>query len=121
VTIEKAPEHGRREMLVAIGDQAFLYFQQRHVRLSANEAEQIIAMGLNATGTAIPPSALNRATQRTALAMLTPSAWPPRCATCRPPPPPPQRIHEDRRKAPSSPPPSRGDDHQAKQSRFGNP
>jgi hypothetical protein len=27
---------------------------QRHVRLSANEAEQIIAMGLDSTGTAIP-------------------------------------------------------------------
>ena len=50
VTIEKTPEHGRRETLAAVGDQAFLYFQQRHIRLSANEAEQIIAMGLDATG-----------------------------------------------------------------------
>src|SRR5271168_2136070 len=53
IAIEKAPAHGGRETLTAIGDQAFLYFQQRHVRLAANEAEQISAMGLDAAGTAI--------------------------------------------------------------------
>ena len=46
--------------------------------------------------------------QRPALAMLTPSAWPPRCATGRrrqrPQPP----AREDRPIAPSPPPPSRG-------------
>ena len=80
MAILKAPKHGGRETFAAIADQAFLGFQQRHVRPPANEAEQIVAMGLDTTGTTISPVAageisplvLKRATQRTALAMLTP-------------------------------------------------
>ena len=41
----------------AIGDQPLLDFQKRHVRLAANEAEQIIAMGLNAAERRSPPVA----------------------------------------------------------------
>src|SRR5271166_304343 len=52
---KKAPKHGGGETLAAIGDQAFLYFQQRHVRPAANETEQIVAMGLYTTGTTISP------------------------------------------------------------------
>ncbi len=52
--IEEAPDHGRGEALAAIGDQSLLDFQERHVRLTANETKQIIAMGLDAMGTAIP-------------------------------------------------------------------
>jgi hypothetical protein len=55
MAIEKAPKHGGRETLPAIGDQAFLDFQQRHVRTAANETEQIVAMGLYTTGTTISP------------------------------------------------------------------
>jgi hypothetical protein len=68
MAIEKAPQHGRREMLAAIGDQAILYLQQRHVRSPANETKQVVAMGLYATGTSpvrdgeISPLALKRAT-----------------------------------------------------------
>jgi len=51
MAIEKAPKHGGRETLTAIGDQAFLYFQQRHVRPPANETVQIVAMGLYTTRT----------------------------------------------------------------------
>ena len=60
MAIEKAPKHGGRETLAAIGDQAFLYFQQRHVRPAANETEQIIAMGLDAAGTTISPGRSRR-------------------------------------------------------------
>ena len=60
VAIEKAPKHGGRETLAAIGDQAFLYFQQRHVRSAANETEQIVAMGLYPTGTTISPGRSRR-------------------------------------------------------------
>jgi len=42
-------------MLAAIGDQAVLYLQQRDVRSPANETEQIVAMGLYATGTTVSP------------------------------------------------------------------
>jgi hypothetical protein len=46
----------------------FLYVQPRHVRLSANQAEQIIAIGLDATGATIPAtgSRLNLAVNRKA-------------------------------------------------------
>src|SRR5208282_1917183 len=54
VAIEEAPDHGGGETLAAIGDQSLLDFQERHVRLTANETKQIIAMGLDAMGTAIP-------------------------------------------------------------------
>ena len=60
MAIEKAPKHGGRETLAAIGDQAFLYFQQRHVRPAANETEQIVAMGLDAAGTTISPGRSRR-------------------------------------------------------------
>jgi hypothetical protein len=53
MAIEKAPEHGGRETLTAIGDQAFLYLQQRHVRLAANATEHIVAMRLDPTGSTI--------------------------------------------------------------------
>src|SRR5271166_4374432 len=55
MAIEKAPKHGGRETFAAIADQAFLDFQQRHVRPPANEAEQIVAMGFDTTGTTISP------------------------------------------------------------------
>src|SRR5260370_1414915 len=55
LAIEKAPKHEGRETLPATGDQAFLHFQQRHVRPAANETEQIVAMGLYPTGTTISP------------------------------------------------------------------
>ena len=55
MAIEKAPKHRGRKTLTAIGDQAFLYFQQRHVRSAANETEQIVAMGLDTTRTTISP------------------------------------------------------------------
>ena len=55
MAIEKAPKHRGRKTLAAIGDQAFLYFQQRHVRPAANETEQIVAMGLYTTRTTISP------------------------------------------------------------------
>ena len=54
VAIEEPPDHGGGETFAAIGDQPLLDFQQRHVRLAANEAEQIIAMGLDAARAAIP-------------------------------------------------------------------
>jgi hypothetical protein len=60
MAIEKAPQHGRREMLAAIGDQAILYLQQRHVRSPANETKQVVAMGLYATGTTISPGPRRR-------------------------------------------------------------
>src|SRR5271166_3135003 len=130
MAIEKAPKHGGGETLAAIGDQAFLDFQQRHVRPAANETEQIVAMGLDTTGTTISP---RRSRRDLALGFEArhpahgagdadpQNAWLPRCATCRLPPPPPQRVREDRRKAPSPPPPSHGDNLQADQNRFGNP
>ena len=49
VAIEKAPKHGGRETLAAIGDQAVLDFHRCHVRLAANETEQIVAMRLDPT------------------------------------------------------------------------
>src|SRR5271165_745893 len=55
MAIEKAPKHGGRVTLTAIGDQAVLYFQQRHVRPPANETVQIVAMGLYTTRTTISP------------------------------------------------------------------
>ena len=48
MAIEEPPDHGGGETFTAIGDQPLPDFQQRHVRLAANEAEQIIAMGLDA-------------------------------------------------------------------------
>ena len=51
----KSAKHRGRETLTAIGDQAFLDFQQRHVRPAANETEQIVAMGLYTTRTTISP------------------------------------------------------------------
>src|SRR5271166_3582026 len=53
MAIEKAPKHGGRETLAAIGDQAFLDFQQRHVRPAADETQKIVAMGLYSTGTTV--------------------------------------------------------------------
>ena len=40
--------------LAAVGDQTLLDFQQRHIRLTANQTEQIIAMRLNAVRPTIP-------------------------------------------------------------------
>src|SRR5271166_2721816 len=54
VAIEEAPDHGGGETLAAIGDQSLPDFQERHVRLTANETKQVIAMGLDAMGTPIP-------------------------------------------------------------------
>src|SRR5271170_976774 len=54
VAIEEAPDHGGGEALAAIGDQSLLDSQERNVRLTANETKQIIAMGFDAMGTAIP-------------------------------------------------------------------
>jgi hypothetical protein len=56
MTIEKAPKHGGRETLAAIGDQTLPDFQKRDVRLATNEAEQVIVMRLYALGTTIPAS-----------------------------------------------------------------
>jgi len=53
MAIEKAPKHRGRKTLTTIGDQAFLDFQQRHVRPAANETEQIVVMGLYSTRTTI--------------------------------------------------------------------
>jgi hypothetical protein len=47
-------------MLAAIGDQAILYLQQRHVRSPANETKQIVAMGLYASGTTVSPGRRRR-------------------------------------------------------------
>src|SRR5271166_6097995 len=55
MAIEKAPKHGGRETLAAIGDHAFLDLQQRHVRPAANETQKIVAMGLYSTGTTVSP------------------------------------------------------------------
>src|ERR1700731_1345419 len=60
MAIEKAPKHGGRETLAALGDQAFLDFQQRHVRPAANETEQIVAMGLDTTRTTSAPRRTRR-------------------------------------------------------------
>jgi len=49
VTVEKTPQNRRREGLLAIGDQAFSYFQKGDVGLATNEAKKIIALGLDAT------------------------------------------------------------------------
>ena len=54
MTMEKAPKHGGRETLAAIGDQTLPDFQKRDVRLATNEAEQVIVMRLYALGTTIP-------------------------------------------------------------------
>src|SRR5271157_3647765 len=61
----------------------------------------------------ISPVAAKRCNQRTALAILTPKRWPPRCATSRLLQQRPQHVCEDPRKAPSPPPPSRGEHHES--------
>src|SRR5271157_3428724 len=130
MAIEKAPKHGGRETLAAIGDQAFLYFQQRHVRPAANETEQIVAMGLDTTRTTISPRQSRRD-----LALGFEAPHPAHRAGDADPKTlgrrvarhatfhhrPQQPVREDRRKAPSPPPPSLGDNLQADQRRFGNP
>src|SRR5271168_3420488 len=95
VEIEEAPDRGRRETLAAIDDQALLDFQQRHIRLATNEAQQIIAVRLDAAGAASAQFRGNLARGSEALQPACgagkadpPNAWPPRCATCRPAPPP---------------------------------
>jgi hypothetical protein len=65
-------------MFAAIGVQPSLDFQQRDIGLTANEAEQIVAMRFDPVRPLIPPVgareispvAVKRQTQRTALAIL---------------------------------------------------
>src|SRR5579871_2221217 len=67
-------------MFAASGDQPSLDFQQRDIGLTANEPEQIIAMRLDPARPLIPARrrrrnlarGVERQTQRTALAILTP-------------------------------------------------
>src|SRR5260370_17944094 len=117
MAIEKAPKHRGRETLTAIGDQAFLYFQQRHVRPAANETERVVGMGLYTTRTTTSP---RRSRRDLALgfeachpAHGAGDADPKRLAAAWRDMPPsttaPKRVREDRRKAPSPPPPSHGD------------
>jgi len=70
MTIEKAPEHGGRETLAAIGDQALPNFRERDVGLATNEAEQVIVLRLDALGTMIPA---RRSRRRLARGMETPN------------------------------------------------
>jgi len=53
MTVEETPQHGNREALAAIGDQALLDFRQRDVRRAADQAKQIAAMRLDPTGAAV--------------------------------------------------------------------
>ena len=55
MAVEEAPEHGNREALTAILDQALLDLEQRDVRRAADQAEQIVALRLDTAGPAIAP------------------------------------------------------------------
>jgi hypothetical protein len=55
MAVEEAPEHGNREALAAILDQALLDLEQRDVRRAADQAEQIVALSLDTAGPAIAP------------------------------------------------------------------
>jgi hypothetical protein len=55
VTIEETPQHGNREALAAIFDQALLDLEQRDVRRAADQAQQVVALRLDAAGPAIAP------------------------------------------------------------------
>ena len=70
MTIEKAPKHGGREALAAIGDQALPYFQEGDVRLATNQPKQVIPLRLYALGTMIPA---RRHRRRLARGMKTPN------------------------------------------------
>jgi hypothetical protein len=53
VAVEEAPEHGNREALAAILDQALLDLEQREIRRAADQAEQRAALRLDPAGSAI--------------------------------------------------------------------
>src|SRR5208337_2787202 len=55
MAVEEAPEHGNREALAAILDQALLDLEQRDIRRAADQAEQIVALRLDTAGPAIAP------------------------------------------------------------------
>src|SRR5271157_102754 len=55
MAVEEAPEHGNREALAAILDQALLDLEQREIRRAADQAEQIVALRLDTAGPAIAP------------------------------------------------------------------
>jgi hypothetical protein len=55
MALEEAPEHGNRKALAAILDQALLDLERRDVRRAADQAEQIVALRLDAAGPAIAP------------------------------------------------------------------
>jgi hypothetical protein len=79
MAIEKAPEHGGRETLTAIGDQAFLYLPaascpaggERHRAHSRDAPRPDWIDDLLPSASAKSRRWLDRATQRTALAILT--------------------------------------------------
>ena len=50
MTIEETPQHGDRKALAAIADQPLLYLEQREVRAAPDQAQQIVAMGLDPAG-----------------------------------------------------------------------
>jgi hypothetical protein len=108
MAIEKAPKHRGRETLAAIGDQASLDFQRRHVRPAANEAEHIVAMGLDPTGTTISPRRRRRDLPLGLEARhpahgagdANPKSLGRRVARHAPSTTAPQRVHKDPRKAP---------------------
>jgi hypothetical protein len=53
MAVEEAPEHGNREALAAILDQALLDLEKRDVRRAADQAEQ--KLRLDTAGPAIAP------------------------------------------------------------------
>jgi hypothetical protein len=55
MAVEEAPEHGNREALAAILDQALLDLEQREIRRAADQAKQILALRLDTAGPAIAP------------------------------------------------------------------
>src|SRR5271157_2619838 len=79
VTVEETPQHGDRKALAAIGDQPLLDLEQRKVRPAPDQAQEIVAVRLDAAGAAVAAGRRRRKlarnfeplTHRTALAMLT--------------------------------------------------
>jgi len=55
MAVEQAPQHGNREALAAILDQALLDLGQRDFRRAADQAKQIVALRLDTAGPAIAP------------------------------------------------------------------
>ncbi len=69
MTVEETPQHGDRKALAAIGDQPLLDLEQRKVRPAPDQAQEIVAVRLDAAGAAV---AAGRRHRRTAPAKARP-------------------------------------------------